>query len=46
MFARNRAAAAAAAPPVARIAMSVAQRTAAKRLQESKQTDPAFLSAN
>jgi len=42
MFARNRAAAAAAAPPTAGIPLSVAQRTAAKRLQESKQTIPHF----
>jgi pyruvate dehydrogenase E2 component (dihydrolipoamide acetyltransferase) len=42
MFARNRAAAAANAPPVAGIALSVAERTAGKRLQESKQTIPHF----
>jgi len=43
MFARNRAAAAVgAAPPSAGIPLSVAQRTAAKRLQESKQTIPHF----
>jgi pyruvate dehydrogenase E2 component (dihydrolipoamide acetyltransferase) len=43
MFARNRAAAAAtpATPPVG-IPLSVAQRVAAKRLQESKQTIPHF----
>jgi pyruvate dehydrogenase E2 component (dihydrolipoamide acetyltransferase) len=47
MFARNRAAAAAKAdetpkPVVAGIPLSVAQRVAAKRLQESKQTIPHF----
>ena len=46
MFARNRAtvasAAAAVAPPIAGTPLSVAQRTAAKRLQESKQTIPHF----
>jgi pyruvate dehydrogenase E2 component (dihydrolipoamide acetyltransferase) len=53
MFARNRAAAQAAeaggtpapqrgTPPVAGIALSVAERTAGKRLQESKQTIPHF----
>jgi len=42
MFARNRAAAAAPVAPPAGIALNVAQRTAAKRLQESKQTIPNF----
>ncbi len=45
MFARNRAAAsvaAAIAAPLAGIALSVAERTAGKRLQESKQTIPHF----
>jgi len=41
MFARNRAAAAV-VPPTAGIPLSVAQRVAAKRLQESKQTIPHF----
>jgi pyruvate dehydrogenase E2 component (dihydrolipoamide acetyltransferase) len=41
MFARNRAAATTAAP-LAGIALSVAARTAGKRLQESKQTIPHF----
>jgi pyruvate dehydrogenase E2 component (dihydrolipoamide acetyltransferase) len=42
MFARNRAAAAAPAAPSPGIPLSVAQRTAAKRLQESKQNVPHF----
>ena len=44
MFARNRAAAAAVAAPAAAsgIPLSVAQRVAARRLQESKQTVPHF----
>ncbi len=43
MFARNRAAAAAVAAPAASgIQLSVAQRVAARRLQESKQTVPHF----
>ena len=42
MFARNRAAVAPATAPTAGIPLSVAQRTAAKRLQESKQTVPHF----
>ncbi len=45
MFARNRAAAASASEPsssVAGIPLSAAQRTAAKRLQQSKQTIPHF----
>jgi pyruvate dehydrogenase E2 component (dihydrolipoamide acetyltransferase) len=41
MFARNRSAAASVAPATG-IALNVAQRTAAKRLQESKQTIPHF----
>ena len=41
MFARNRAAAPVASPP-AGIPLSAAQRTAAKRLQQSKQTVPHF----
>jgi pyruvate dehydrogenase E2 component (dihydrolipoamide acetyltransferase) len=41
MFARNRAAAASVSAPTA-IPLSVAQRTAARRLQESKQTIPHF----
>jgi pyruvate dehydrogenase E2 component (dihydrolipoamide acetyltransferase) len=42
MFARNRAAVASAASSKAAILLSVAQRVAAKRLQESKQTIPHF----
>jgi pyruvate dehydrogenase E2 component (dihydrolipoamide acetyltransferase) len=42
MFARNRAAAAAPAAAPAGIPLSVAQRTAGRRLQESKQTVPHF----
>jgi pyruvate dehydrogenase E2 component (dihydrolipoamide acetyltransferase) len=42
MFARNRAAAAASAAPATGIPLDVAQRTAARRLQESKQTIPHF----
>jgi pyruvate dehydrogenase E2 component (dihydrolipoamide acetyltransferase) len=42
MFARNRAASAAPTARPAGIPLSVAQRTAAKRLQESKQTIPHF----
>ena len=42
MFARNRATAAAATPQSASLPLSVAQRTAARRLQESKQTVPHF----
>jgi pyruvate dehydrogenase E2 component (dihydrolipoamide acetyltransferase) len=42
MFARNRAAAAAPAAQTAGIPLSIAQRTAARRLQESKQTVPHF----
>ena len=42
MFARNRTAAANPAAPAAGVALSVAQRTAARRLQESKQTVPHF----
>ncbi|MGD0896742.1 MAG: 2-oxo acid dehydrogenase subunit E2 [Thermoguttaceae bacterium] len=42
MFARNRTAAATPAAPGAGVALSVAQRTAARRLQESKQTVPHF----
>ena len=42
MFARNRAAASAPAPSAAGIALSVAERTAGTRLQQSKQTIPHF----
>jgi pyruvate dehydrogenase E2 component (dihydrolipoamide acetyltransferase) len=42
MFARNRAAAAAPPPTSDGVAISIAQRTAARRLQESKQTIPHF----
>ena len=42
MFARNRAAAGVASPPAAGIALTVAERTAGRRLQESKQTIPHF----
>ncbi len=42
MFARNRAAAAVPTPPIAGIPLSVAGRTAASRLQKSKQTIPHF----
>jgi pyruvate dehydrogenase E2 component (dihydrolipoamide acetyltransferase) len=42
MFARNRAAAGPPAAPSAGIPLSLAERTAAKRLQESKQTVPHF----
>jgi pyruvate dehydrogenase E2 component (dihydrolipoamide acetyltransferase) len=42
MFTRNRAAIASTVPPKVAIPLSVAQRVAAKRLQESKQTIPHF----
>jgi pyruvate dehydrogenase E2 component (dihydrolipoamide acetyltransferase) len=42
MFARKRTAAAGSAAPGAGVALSIAQRTAARRLQESKQTVPHF----
>jgi pyruvate dehydrogenase E2 component (dihydrolipoamide acetyltransferase) len=42
MFARNRAASTAATAQLASLPLSVAQRTAARRLQESKQTVPHF----
>ena len=42
MFARNRATAAAAPPQSASLPLSLAQRTAARRLQESKQSIPHF----
>jgi pyruvate dehydrogenase E2 component (dihydrolipoamide acetyltransferase) len=42
MFARNRAATAATTPQTVSIPLSVAQRTAARRLQESKQAIPHF----